>query len=392
MYKILKLNQISPKGLEVFPQALYELASEFSHPDAIIVRSHVITPDDISSSLMAIARAGAGVNNIPVTACTEQGIPVFNTPGANANAVKELVLAALVITSRGVIQGVEFTKTLGHISDAGEMSKLVESRKKQFKGQELAGKTLGVVGLGKIGSLVAEMGLKLGMKVIGFDPALSVDAAWRLSNETERIENLPTLLGHADYISLHLPYMQATKDLINENNIRFFKEGAKLLNFARGGIVNSTAVIAALDSGQLSRYASDFPAPELLGRDDVILIPHIGASTAEAEDTCAVMAAKQLIDFMENGNIVNSVNFPGLTLDRTRGSRIAITNRNIPKMLGKITAVLADSDINVNEMLNRSRDDIAYNLIDLDSPPSEGLLTALTSIKGVVNVRTVFSS
>jgi len=391
MYKILKLNQIASKGLEIFPQDTYEIASEFSHPDAILVRSHLLTPEDVPSTLMAIARAGAGVNNIPVPACTERGIPVFNTPGANANAVKELVLAALILTSRGVAAGMNFVNTLTTVSTPAEMSKIIEKSKKQFAGQELLGKTLGVVGLGKIGSLVADMGLQLGMEVIGFDPALSVDAAWRLPNQIQRIENLPTLLSRADYVTLHLPFLESTKDLINDNNIRFLKPGSRLLNFARGGIVNSPAVLSALDNGTLFRYATDFPEPELLGRDDVILLPHIGASTVEAEETCAVMAARQLRDFLENGNIVNSVNFPPLSLERTGGSRIAITNQNIPKMLGKITSILADSDLNVNEMLNKSRDDIAYNLIDLDSPPTKELLSALQAIDGVVNVRTVFS-
>ncbi|PIE32962.1 3-phosphoglycerate dehydrogenase [candidate division KSB3 bacterium] len=391
MYKVLKLNQISPKGLEIFPQDRYEIASEFSHPDAILVRSHVLAPEDMPSTLMAIARAGVGVNNIPVSACTERGIPVFNTPGANANAVKELVLAALVLTSRGVAAGIDFVKTLDTLSEPAEMTKIVEKSKKQFAGQELFGKTLGVVGLGKIGSLVAAMGLQLGMKVIGFDPALSIDAAWRLSNQIQRIENLPTLLSHADYVTLHLPFLASTKDLINDNNIRFLKSGSRLLNFARGGIVSSSAILTALDTGILAGYATDFPEPALLGRDDVVLLPHLGASTAEAEETCAVMAARQLRDFLENGNIVNSVNFPTLILDRTSGSRLAVTNQNIPKMLGKITSLLADSDINVNEMLNKSRDDIAYNLIDIDSPPPEELLTALQTVDGVINVRTVFA-
>jgi D-3-phosphoglycerate dehydrogenase len=269
---------------------------------------------------------------------------------------------------------------------------VVEKSKKQFKGQELYGKTLGVVGLGKIGALVADMGLQLGMEVVGFDPSLSVDAAWRLSNQTQRIENLPTLLSRSDYVTLHLPFMESTKNLINENNIRFFKPGARLLNFSRGEIVNCSAVISALDEGKLFRYAADFPCLEMIGRDDVILLPHIGASTTEAEDTCAIMAAKQLIDFLENGNIVNSVNFPALVLEKTSGHRIAISNKNIPKMLGQITAVLADLNINVNEMLNKSRDDIAYNLIDLDSPPTPELLATLQEIDGVINVRTVFSA
>ena len=392
MYKILKLNQISAKGLEVFPQDRYEIASEFTHPDAILVRSHVIAPEKIPPSLQAIARAGAGVNNIPVTECTQRGIPVFNTPGANANAVKELVLAALILTSRGILGGVEYVKGLSQITDQAEMNKLVESGKKQFAGQELYGKTLGVVGLGKIGALVAEMGLQLGMKVVGFDPSLSVDAAWRLSNQVQRIENLPTLLSKSDYVTLHLPYLQATKHLIKEENMRFFKPGARLLNFSRGEIVDCSAIAEGLENGKLGRYATDFPCPELLGRDDVVLLPHLGASTTEAEDSCAIMAASQLIDFLENGNIVNSVNFPTLSLERTSAHRIAIVNRNIPKMLGKITAILADSDINVNELLNKSREDIAYNLIDLDSAPTSDLLTSLQQVEGVITVRTVFTS
>ena len=391
MFKILKLNQISPKGLEIFPQNQYEIASEFTHPDAILVRSATIAPDTMPESIRAIARAGAGVNNIPVPVCTERGIPVFNTPGANANAVKELVLAGLVLSARGVLEGIEFVKGL-QMTDAKAMSKAVEDGKKHFAGYELAGKTLGIVGLGKIGALVADMGLHLGMQVIGFDPALSVDAAWRLSNQTQRIENLPTLLSKADYISLHVPYSEATKNMINLNNIRFLKNGARLLNFSRGEIVECAAVIEALNTGKLLRYATDFPCPELIGRKEAIMLPHIGASTEEAEEACAVMAAKQLIDFLENGNIVNSVNFPALSLDRTSSNRIAIANKNIPKMLGKITSVLADSNINVNEMLNKSRDDVAYNLIDTDTPPSEALLTALRSIEGVINVRIVYSA
>lgn len=391
MFKILKLNQISPKGLEIFPQNQYEIASEFTHPDAILVRSATIAPDTMPESIRAIARAGAGVNNIPVPVCTERGIPVFNTPGANANAVKELVLAGMVLSARGVLEGIEFVKGL-QMTDAKAMSKAVEDGKKHFAGYELAGKTLGIVGLGKIGALVADMGLHLGMQVMGFDPALSVDAAWRLSNQTQRIENLPTLLSKADYISLHVPYSETTKNMINQNNIRFLKNGARLLNFSRGEIVECAAVIEALNTGKLSRYATDFPCPELMGRKEAIMLPHLGASTEEAEEACAVMAAKQLIDFLENGNIVNSVNFPALSLDRTSSNRIAIANKNIPKMLGRITSVLADSNINVNEMLNKSRDDVAYNLIDTDTPPSEALLTALRGIEGVINVRVVYSA
>lgn len=389
MYKILKLNQISAKGLEVFPLDHYEIASEITHPDAIIVRSHPITADDISPSLKAIARAGAGVNNIPVKVCTEHGIPVFNTPGANANAVKELILAALILTSRGVIEGIQYMNSLENIRDAAEMKNVVETNKQNFKGQELAGKTLGVVGLGTIGSLVADMGLKLGMNVIGFDPELSVDAAWRLSNKTQKMENLRSLLSKSDYVTLHLPILETTKKMINHETIQFFKPGTRLLNFSRGEIVDPEAIVSALENRRLTRYATDFPAPALVGRKGVILMPHIGASTSEAENTCAVMAANQLIDFLEHGNIKNSVNFPTSYLERTSEYRIALSNKNVPGMLGKIVSVLADRNINISEMLNKSRHEIAYNLIDIESPPTPDLLSALENIEGVVNVRNI---
>ena len=391
MFKILKLNQIAATGLEVFPKDRYEIASEFSQPDAILVRSATIGADKLPETVRAIARAGAGVNNIPVAVCTERGIPVFNTPGANANAVKELVMAALVLSARGVVQGVNFVNTLGHLTDHAAMSKAVEDGKKQFVGSELAGKTLGIVGLGKIGALVANLGVDLGMQVMGYDPSLSVDAAWQISNLTQRIENLPTLLSRADYISLHVPYNDATKNMIGQNTIKFLKPGAKLLNFSRGEIVECGALIEALNTGKLSRYVTDFPCPHLFGRPDVIMLPHIGASTEEAEETCAIMAARQLVNFLENGNIVNSVNFPALSLEKTSKNRMAIANKNIPKMLGRITSLLADSNINVNEMLNKSRDDVAYNLIDLDTSPSDALLAALRGIEGVINVRVVYA-
>ncbi|MBD3305215.1 3-phosphoglycerate dehydrogenase [candidate division KSB3 bacterium] len=389
MFKILKLNQISATGLEGLSQDQYEIASEFRHPDAILVRSHVLTSADIVPSVKAIARAGAGVNNIPVDVCTERGIPVFNTPGANANAVKELVLAALILTSRGVLEGIEFVKGLTDLAAPQEMTRIVEKEKKRFRGQELLGKTLGVIGLGTIGSLVAEMGLKLGMQVVGYDPSLSVDAAWRLSNRTQKIESLPTLLAKSDYVTLHLPVLETTQHMINHDTIRFLKPGSRLLNFSRGEIVNPQAIRTALESQQLARYATDFPTPALLGRPDVILLPHLGASTTEAEDACAVMATTQLADFLEHGNIINSVNFPTLVLERSAGYRIAVSNKNIPKMLGKMLAIFADRSINVIEMLNKSRHEIAYNLIDIETPPSEELLEALQTIEGVIAVRSV---
>lgn len=389
MYKILKLNQISAKGLGKFAKDRYEITSETSQPDAILVRSHQLTPDNIVLQLKAIARAGAGVNNIPVQICTERGIPVFNTPGANANAVKELVLASMILISRRGIEGIQYVNSLGHVTDAGEMEKLVEVNKKNFQGRELVGKTLGVVGLGAIGSLVSDMGLKLGMDVVGFDPELSVDAAWRLSNKTQKMEDLRSLLSKSDYVTLHLPALETTRDTINGDIVKFFKKGAHLLNFSRAEIVNASAVISALDSGLIAGYVTDFPTPDLIGRKNTILLPHLGSGTVEAEDTCAVMAADQLIDFLEHGNIRNSVNFPASSLERTSEYRISLSNKNVPGMLGRIISFLADRNINISEMLNKSRNEIAYNLIDIESPPEPDLLSALKNIEGVINVRSI---
>jgi D-3-phosphoglycerate dehydrogenase len=391
MFKVLTLNQISVKGLERLPREHYEIASEFSGPDAILLRSHKLQAADIGPSVKAIARAGAGTNNIPVAVCSERGIPVFNTPGANANAVKELILAALVLGSRGIVEGIQYVQQLGHMTDAAEMSKLLEKEKKRFKGNELAGKTLGVVGLGAIGSLAADAALQLGMDVIGYDPALSVDAAWRLPREVRKIDNLTSLFAKADYITLHLPVLDSTRGLINEALLAHCSAHTRLLNFAREEIVDTQAVIAALDGGKLYRYITDFPAPGLIGRNDVVLMPHIGASTDEAEENCAVMAAEQLRDFLENGNIRNAVNFPSLALDRseTAVARLAVANRNIPKMLGQLLSILADANINVIDMLNKSRDDIAYNLIDVATKPSQALLDQMRAVAGVVNVRLI---
>jgi D-3-phosphoglycerate dehydrogenase / 2-oxoglutarate reductase len=389
LYKILQLNQISTKGLGKFALNRYEITNETSRPDAILVRSQPLTSKDINPPLKAIARAGVGVNNIPVEVCTERGIPVFNTPGANANAVKELVLAALILGSRRCIEGIQYVNRLGHVTDAEEMNKLVETNKKNFQGRELAGKTLGVMGLGAIGSLVSDTGLKLGMDVVGFDPELSVDAAWRLSNKTQKMENLRSLLSKSDYVTLHLPVLETTRDTINRETVKLFKHGACLLNFSRGEIVNSSAVISALESGQLARYVTDFPTPDLIGRENAILLPHIGSSTTEAEDTCAVMAVDQLIAFLEHGNIKNSVNFPTSSLERTSEYRIVLSNKNVPGMLGRILSALADRDMNISEMLNKSRHEIAYNLIDIESPPTPDLISALKNIEGVINIRSI---
>lgn len=389
MYRILTRNAIAVVGLEQFPRDRYEVASDLGNPDAILLRSHVLTEADLVPSVKAIGRAGAGVNNIPVAACTARGIPVFNAPGANANAVKELVLAGLLLGSRGILEGVRYVDTLGGMTDHKEMSKTLENEKKRFGGHEIKGKTLGVIGLGAIGSLVASMALKMGMEVVGYDPALSVEAAWRLPSEVKRMENLQNLFSRSDFITLHLPVFESTRGLIGPDAVAGMKKGVKLLNFAREEIVNLEAVLAGLDSGKIGRYITDFPAPGLVSRKDVILMPHIGASTEEAEENCAIMAAQQLRDFLENGNVVNAVNFPSLTLERSSACRLAVVNQNVPKMLGSILSILADQNINVVDMLNKSRDDIAYNLIDMESAPSEAALAQIRAIEGVVGVRVI---
>jgi D-3-phosphoglycerate dehydrogenase len=387
--QVLTLNQISLKGLERLPRDCYEIASEFSLPDAILLRSYKLQEKDIPDSVLAIARAGAGVNNIPVAACSARGIPVFNSPGANANAVKELVATGLLLGSRGVIEGIDYVKTLGDLTDEAQLNKTLEAQKKQFKGSELVGKTLGVVGLGAIGSLVAEMALTLGMDVVGFDPALSVEAAWRLSSQVRRADTLSALFSRCDYISLHLPVLDSTRGLINAELFSSMRAGTCLLNFARQEIVDEDGLLRALDDGLLRKYIADFPAPALIGRDDVILMPHIGASTDEAEDNCAIMAADQLRDFLETGNIRHSVNFPTLQLDRESGCRLSVTNENVPKILGNVLSILADENINVTDMLNKSRDEIAYNLIDIGSQPAVEVLNRMRSIEGVINVRLI---
>jgi D-3-phosphoglycerate dehydrogenase len=387
--RILTLNQISLKGLERLPRDCYEIASEFSQPDAILLRSYKLQEADIRPSVLAIARAGAGVNNIPVASCTARGIPVFNSPGANANAVKELVATGLLLGSRGIVEGIDYVRTLGSVRDKHELNKTLEEQKKQFKGNELVGKTLGVVGLGAIGSLVAEMALTLGMEVVGFDPALSVEAAWRLSSQVRKADTLSALFARCDYISLHLPVLDSTRGMINEELLRVMRPNSCLLNFAREEIIDQHALLQALEKRQLRKYIADFPSPELIGRSDVILMPHIGASTDEAEDNCAIMAADQLRDFLENGNIRNSVNFPSLQLDRVSGCRLSVTNDNVPKILGNVLSILADENINVIDMLNKSREEIAYNLIDISRQPASDVLEKMRGIEGVINVRLI---
>ncbi|MCY4265330.1 MAG: phosphoglycerate dehydrogenase [Gammaproteobacteria bacterium] len=390
MHRIQTFNTISPLGLKCFTAERYEIGADAIDADAILLRSHKLNPDSIKGSLKAVARAGAGVNNVPVNSCTERGIVVFNTPGANANAVKELVLCGLLLASRGIIPGIAFANSQNKAGSHDDLSKLMELEKKRFKGKEISGKTLGVVGLGAIGSLVADMAIKLGMKVQGFDPALSVEAAWRLPSQVKRIENLTSLVAGSDYITLHLPVLESTRNLFNASMFSMMREGTCLLNFARDEIVDPEALKQALASPQLRCYVSDFPRLELTGNDKVIAMPHIGATTAEAEENCAIMAAKQLMDFLEHGNIINSVNFPALSLERTttteKGMRLAITNKNVPKMLGQILSVLADQNINVIDMINKSRDEVAYNLIDLESMPSATAIDAIANIQDVIKV------
>lgn len=387
MYKILTHNKISVKGLDKFQRDSYEVASEIGHPDAIMLRSHVLQPEDITTTIKAVGRAGAGVNNIPVDHCTNQGVVVFNAPGANANAVKELTVTAMLLATRDVLGGINYVQKEGQGLDAEALHKVVEGGKKAYGGTELKGKTLGVVGLGAIGSQVAETGLMLGMQVIGYDPALSVEAAWRLPREVQRMENMQSLLAKSDFVSLHLPVLEATRNLINSEMIDSFKPGSVLLNFSREKLVDTEAILEGLESDRVRLYLTDFPVKELIGHDQVIATPHLGASTAEAEENCAIMIADQLIDFLENGNIRNSVNFPNISLERNGGYRIAFSNRNVPKMLNQVLNVLAEREHNVIDLINKSRDDVAYNLIDVEREPNADLVDALEAIEGVIKVR-----
>jgi len=387
MYKVRTFNQIAVRGLDRFSRDSFEVGSEISEPHAILLRSHKLAASALTSSLRAVARAGAGVNNVPVESCTEQGIVVFNTPGANANSVKELVLAALLLASRDLVGGIEFVRSLHGVTDEAELDRLVEAEKKRFKGRELYGKSLGVVGLGAIGSLVARAALDLGMDVLGYDPAISVDAAWRLPAEVQRMENLTSLFSRADFVTLHVPLLPETEGLINEESLRSFRPGSVLLNFARQPIVDTAALINALADGRVDLYVADFPVPGLTDHPQVRLTPHLGASTEEAEVNCAVMAADQLVEFLQTGNIRNSVNFPEVYLEPAGGFRLAVTNNNVPGMLGQMTSVLAERAINVVDMLNKSRGDVAYNLIDVADEPAPELIADIAAIESVLNVR-----
>ena len=389
MFKIRTYDNISEKGLSRLPKAYYEISDSIANPDAFLLRSHKLVRKDATPKLVAVGRAGAGVNNIPVSDYTDKGIVVFNTPGANANAVKELVMAGLLLSCRGIIPGIEYVNGLGALENKQDLNRLVEANKKQYKGRELKARNLGILGLGAIGSMVADMALHLEMSVLGYDPALSVEAAWRLSSRVERMESMSALFGRSDIVTLHVPALDSTRAMINAEAIDHFRNGAVLLNFSREEIVDSQAIAKALESGKISQYISDFPTPGLIGRPGVISTPHLGASTDEAEQNCAVMVADQIRDFLENGNIRNSVNFPSLNLERTKDCyRVAYANNNVPRILGSVLSILADRNINVVDMLNKSRGEVAYNIIDIETKPTDDLVAEILAIEGVVKVRT----
>ena len=388
MYTYKIYNNIADDGIQIL--AKNDLRIDEINPDSLIIRSQVLTDEDFNKSLKCIGRAGAGTNNVPVDDATSKGIVVFNTPGANANAVKELVVCGMLLSSRGIIQGNAYAKTLSG-QDTSLLNASMESQKKNFKGNELKGKTLGIVGLGAIGSLLAQTAEVMGMKIIGYDPHISVDAAWRLPKEVERAESIEYLLSNSDYISLHVPLLDATKNLICSKTIKFIKKGAKLINLSRGGIVNNEDIIKALNEGHISKFVTDFPTPELVERSsafhDVILLPHIGASTKEAEINCAVMAADQVTNFLKNGVIINSVNFPRIKLGKTAEHRLVIINKNEPGMISKITDELGNNKINIADMTHKSRDTIGISLIDLDEKPSKDLVKNIKNIDHVISVR-----
>ena len=389
MYKIQVLNKIAPEGLVDFPPEFYEVASEFRTPDAILVRSAKV-PESLPLTVKAIARAGAGVNNIPVSTMTDHGIVVFNTPGANANAVKELVLLGLFLSSRPAIKASHWVKSLN--LTGAELSTAVEQGKSRFIGPEIAGKTLGVIGLGAIGALVANSARDLGMNVIGFDPYISIDAAWRLSRDVQRAENLESLISRSDYISLHVPATADTCGLINFERIKQMKKGVRLLNFARSELVVTQDVLEGVKSEKIASYVCDFGDSELLNCENIVCLPHLGASTPEAEVNCAKMAVRQLRDFLATGNISNSVNFPKCKMEDpipVGGARLCVSNRNVPNMVGQITTVLANARCNISAMINQNRGEVAYNIINLDNEIPESAIEDICQIDGIIKMRVI---
>ena len=388
-YKILTLNNISVRGLERLPRDRYEVASEIGHPDAIMVRSADMHGMDIPRSVLAIGRAGAGTNNIPVSRLSQRGVPVFNAPGANANAVKELVVASLFLAARNVVQAWSYTRALQ--GDDHHLEEQVEAGKKKFVGYELPGRTLGVVGLGAVGVEVANTAHALGMKVLGFDPAITVQRAWQLHSGVEQALSLDDLFSRSDMVTVHVPLMDATRHLVNAARLKLMRKGAVILNFARSGIVDDTAMLAALDSGHAGAYMCDFPTNAVKDHPKVVALPHLGASTNEAEENCAIMVADTLRDFLENGNVRNAVNFPEAVLPRTQNSvRLAIANDNVPNMVGQITGALASARLNIADLLNKSRGDLAYTLLDVDGASiPDNVTQQLRAIPGVLSVRVV---
>lgn len=388
MFKIQTLNAIDPNGLSIFPSSDYEIAGEISNPDAIVLRSFKMHDMELPESLKAIARAGAGVNNIPLEKCTDNGIVVFNTPGANANGVKEIVIAGLMLASRDIAESIVWAKTL--IGQGDQVPSLVEKGKKNFAGQEIQGKTLAVIGLGAIGVLVANAAKALGMNVIGYDPYISVKHALELSREVTWVEGIEPLLAKADYITVNIPLTPETKGYINKEKFAMMKDDVRILNFARGGLIDVADLKVALASGKVAKYITDFPNEEELKMDGVIAIPHLGASTKESETNCAIMAVNQVRDYLENGNIKNSVNFPEAKMELHNEARILIANRNVPNMVSQISTVLAAEGINIDNMLNKKRDDIAYNIIDVDSQTiDESIKEKLMAIEGIFMVRII---
>ena len=391
MYKIQTLNKIASCGLNVFDRDNYEVASDMNNPDAYLVRSADMHEMKISDTVKAVARAGAGTNNIPIPELTEKGIVVFNTPGANANAVKELVMLALLISSRPVVKANNWVKTLAGQGD--QIPDLAEKGKSQFVGPELKGKTLGVIGLGAIGVMVANLAIQFGMEVIGYDPFLSVNAAWRLDHNVKHAETLDAVYAKSDYITVHVPQTNDTKGMINAASIKTMKDGVRIINLARGGLVNNADVIAALDSGKVSCLVTDFAADELINHEKVICLPHLGASTPEAEDNCAIMAANELKDFIEKGNINNSVNFPKTFNDNpipVGGTRLCISHKNIPDTISKFTTILGEAKLNIESFINQAKGDVAYNIIDVNGVVTDDIIAKLASCDTVTKVRPIF--
>lgn len=387
MFKIQTLNKIAACGLDRLPRDNFESATEIVNPDGILVRSADMHKLDIPASVLAIARAGAGVNNIPLPKCTERGIVVFNTPGANANGVKELVIASMLLSSRNLHEGLSWAQTLK--GKGTEVPDLVEKGKAQFVGPEIQGKTLGVIGLGAIGVMVANAAAALGMRVMGFDPFISVEAAWKLSHEVVKASSLDALIAESDYITIHVPLTADTRNLFNVERIARMKKGARLMNFSRSGLVDNAALMAAIKAGKVGGYVIDFPEEELLGIDKVLCVPHLGASTPESEDNCAIMAADQLREYLERGNIRNSVNFPACEMAPSGKTRITVSNRNVPGVISSLTAQLGAIGLNIEDMLNKHRGEVAYNIIDVSGGVPEDVVASLKAVDGVIAVRVI---